>query len=63
MAPPLIRIVAASGTVRTMKPSCWRSDCKTAKAVVFPAQGPPVMQILWRLTLVLWWSSSCLIDF
>jgi hypothetical protein len=47
MAPPFISSVAASGTVSTTYPSICRSDYSTARAVVFPAQGPPVIQNLW----------------
>lgn len=45
-APPFIKIVAASGTYSTLKPICCKTTDKVAKAVVFPAQGPPVKQIL-----------------
>ena len=45
-APPFINIVAASGTCNTLKPIYYRTTDKVAKAVVLPAQGPPVKQIL-----------------
>ena len=46
MAPPFIRSVAASGTSRTLKPNCYKTVDRVAKAVVFPAHGPPVRHIL-----------------
>lgn len=46
IAPPFINRVAASGTKRTRKPSCYRTVERVARAVVLPAQGPPVRQIL-----------------
>jgi hypothetical protein len=38
--------VAASGTSKTLKPSYYSAYCSSASAVVLPAQGPPVTQIL-----------------
>lgn len=46
MAPPFISMVAASGTTRTLKPICDRVWLSVARAVVLPAQGPPVRHIL-----------------
>jgi len=44
-APPNMRIVAASGTTRTRYPIYLRCNYSVVKAVVLPAQGPPVMHI------------------
>jgi hypothetical protein len=52
-APPFIRAVAASGTTRTLIPNYVRSYLIDAIAVVFPAHGPPVKQILTILCLSL----------
>jgi len=41
-APPFIKVVAASGTTKTLIPSCVKSYLISAIAVVLPAQGPPV---------------------
>ena len=40
--PPLCRRVAASGTRKTLKPKSSKRWVSRARAVVFPAQGPPV---------------------
>jgi len=45
-APPFIKMVAASGTYSTLKPICYRTTDNVARAVVLPAHGPPVKQIL-----------------
>ena len=45
-APPFIRIVAASGTYKTRYPIYYKWRVRLAKAVVLPAHGPPVRQIL-----------------
>lgn len=45
-APPIFRIVAASGTNKTLYPIYLRWISRVDKAVVLPAQGPPVRQIL-----------------
>jgi len=50
-APPFMRRVAASGTTNTFTPSCVKSYLIEAIAVVFPAHGPPVKQILTILNL------------
>jgi len=39
-------MVAASGTYSTLKPICYRTTDNVARAVVLPAHGPPVKQIL-----------------
>jgi len=44
-APPNMRIVAASGTTRTRYPIYLRCNYNVVNAVVFPAQGPPVIHI------------------
>ena len=51
--PPAIIIVAASGTSKTLKPETVSYSAIVAKAVVFPAQGPPVRQIrvIWCFAL------------
>lgn len=46
MAPPFMRRVAASGTSSILKPIWVRVEDRVAIAVVLPAQGPPVRQIL-----------------
>jgi len=38
--------VAASGTYKTKKPLSCKAEVRDARAVVLPAQGPPVRQIL-----------------
>ena len=45
-APPFMSKVAASGTCSTLNPICWSTTDSVARAVVLPAQGPPVRQIL-----------------
>jgi hypothetical protein len=45
-APPFMRVVAASGTAKTFMPIYVKLYFRSAKAVVFPAQGPPVRQIV-----------------
>lgn len=45
-APPFISRVAASGTCSTLKPICCKTTDSVASAVVLPAHGPPVKQIL-----------------
>lgn len=45
-APPSMSMVAASGTTSTRYPIYLRWSWSVAKAVVLPAQGPPVTQIL-----------------
>ena len=45
-APPFIKIVAASGTCNTLNPIYYKTTDKVAKAVVLPAQGPPVRHTL-----------------
>ena len=45
-APPFIITVAASGTYKTLNPICCKTTESVAKAVVFPAHGPPVKHIL-----------------
>ena len=45
-APPFIRMVAASGTCKTLYPICLRCNDNVARAVVLPAHGPPVKHIL-----------------
>lgn len=45
IAPPLEIKVAASGTISTLYPNYVSSPAMLARAVVFPAQGPPVMRI------------------
>ena len=63
IAPPFMSKVAASGTDNTIKPSCCRSDCRTARAVVLPAHGPPVMQIRCKFSILVFLIiSSDLID-
>ena len=44
-APPIMRMVAASGTTSTLYPICFKCSCKVARAVVLPAHGPPVTHI------------------
>lgn len=39
-----MRVVAASGTTKTLMPSWVKSYLISAIAVVFPAHGPPVKQ-------------------
>jgi hypothetical protein len=46
IAPPFISIVAASGTNKTLKPNYYSTVDKVESAVVLPAHGPPVKQIL-----------------
>jgi hypothetical protein len=43
-APPFIKVVAASGTTKTLMPNYVKSYLISAIAVVLPAQGPPVKQ-------------------
>jgi hypothetical protein len=50
-APPFISRVAASGTTKTFIPNWVKSYLIAAIAVVLPAQGPPVKQILTMLNL------------
>ena len=45
-APPFIKMVAASGTCKTRYPIYFKWRDNVARAVVLPAQGPPVKQIL-----------------
>lgn len=45
-APPILRIVAASGTNRTLYPIYLRCISRVDRAVVLPAHGPPVRHIL-----------------
>ena len=49
--PPFISREAASGTTNTFEPSYVRSCFIAAMAVVFPAQWPPVTQILAMFSL------------
>jgi hypothetical protein len=44
-APPYMSIVAASGTKSTLYPIYFKCRFNVAKAVVLPAQGPPVKQM------------------
>lgn len=45
--PPFERTSNASGTIKTLNP-CYVSTFESVViAVVFPEQGPPVMQIRW----------------
>ena len=46
IAPPFINMVAASGTCRTLNPIYVMTLFRVARAVVLPAHGPPVKQIL-----------------
>jgi hypothetical protein len=46
MAPPFINRVAASGTYNTLKPIYVSTVVRVVRAVVLPAHGPPVKQIL-----------------
>ena len=45
-APPFFRVFAASGTNNTLKPIWVNIKVSSVKAVVLPAHGPPVRQIL-----------------
>lgn len=46
IAPPFFIMLADSGQINTLNP-IWVSFIESSvMAVVFPAQGPPVMQIL-----------------
>lgn len=46
MAPPFPKRVAASGTQNTLSPNDVSTFCKCDRAVVLPAQGPPVKHSL-----------------
>jgi hypothetical protein len=43
---PFFSTFAASGTSNTLKPFCVNLKESSVSAVVFPAHGPPVTQIL-----------------